>query len=341
MKLNKLIFVFFVMVSAITFSQENSENPKGAVTGKIYFNYHVNTNSNEDQVGAFELTRVYFGYKYKFDDKFSAKVLLDAGKNSAGSQYTLFVKNAQLDYKANDWITLTAGIFGLQQFKVQEDFWQYRYLYKSLDDEYKFGASADLGVMGAFKVSEKFRFDVTIVNGEGYTNLQDQTGNNRYALNVVYNPIKSLTLKGYVDVMKGIDSKIPDTKTTMTNLAFFAGYKMENVFRIGAEYNLMQNAITYNTLAKGYDETGLSFYGAYDINKKWDVFARFDIVHSNTLNSEQTSWNNLEDGNTIIAGVEYKVRKGINTSLNYRNHDYTEIDKKNLSFFYLNLEFAF
>jgi hypothetical protein len=341
MKSLQLLIVLFVLSCTIVTAQETDKTPKGDVIGKVYFNYHLNTTKDATQSGAFELNRAYFGYKYTFDDKFSAQILLDAGKNLGGSQYTVFIKNAKLDFKANEWLTLTAGIFGLKQFSTQEKFWGYRYLYKSFDDLYRFGASADLGIMASFKVHEKLDIDVYVVNGEGYTNLQDQTGNNRYAINVVYNPIKSLTLKAYFDAMKAGDDFIETQETTITNFEVFAGYQMDDVFKIGAEYSLMKNGTTYRIAADGRDLDGFSFYGTYFINNQWNVFARYDIIDSNIAPGEGTPWNNLENGETFIGGVEYKPIKNINTSLNFRNYHFTDESIKNRSFIYLNLEFYF
>ena len=43
-------------------------------------------------------------------------------------------------------------MIGGKQFNDQEMIWGYRYLYKTLQDEYKFGSSADLGVNAEFKL---------------------------------------------------------------------------------------------------------------------------------------------------------------------------------------------
>ena len=341
MKAKNLLFVLIVMASAVTYSQESSEKPSGKVVGKVYFNYHADFTKGAEQFGAFELTRAYFGYQHNFNKKVSAKILLDAGKNSGGSSYTLFIKNAKLDYKANDWLKLTAGIFGMKQFKVQEDFWGYRYLYKSLEDEYKFGSSADVGVMASFKLHKKLHLDVLAVNGDGYRNLQDDSGKNRYGINLIYYPIESLTLKAYYDTMKGDDIEDPDQITTVGNIALFAGYKFTDRFKIGAEYNFMQNGVEFNKPSQDKDLKGYSFYSTYFINRKWNVFGRYDVVTSNKLPNETLGWNYEEDLKATIIGFEYKPIKGVNTSVNYRYLNYEDETINNGSFVYLNLEFYF
>lgn len=333
------ILCFFAFYLGI--SQETTEKPKGKITGKVFFNYHIDETKGVEQTSAFELTRAYLGYKYIFNNKFTASILLDAGKGSGVSDHAVFIKNAKLDYKADSLITLSAGIFGMKQFKDQEKFWGYRYLYKSLADEYKFGTSADLGVMASIKINDDLKIDVLIVNGEGFKKLQDASGKTRFGINMVYIPNCNWIFKAYYDTMKGIDVD-DDTKiTTVSNVALFVGYKINNRFRFGAEYNLMQNGITYKDPAKGKDLEGLSFYSTYNINKKWNVFGRYDALSSNTLSGETVDWNFSDDGNTMIVGFEFKPTKGINTSVNYRFTDFEDTSNNNVSLLYFNLEFYF
>jgi len=327
--------------SFMALAQETETEPKGKVTGKVYFNYHNDITEDVEQTSAFELTRAYLGYNYTFNDKFSARILIDAGKGSAASDHSVFIKNAKLDYKADSLITLSAGIFGMKQFKDQEEFWGYRYLYKSLADEYKLGTSADLGAMASIKINDNLKMDVLVVNGEGFKNLQDASGRTRFGVNIVYAPNSSWIFKAYYDTMKGIDVD-DDTKiTTLTNIALFAGYKLNSQFRIGVEYNLLQNGITYKDPTNGKDLKGLSFYSTYNINEKWNVFGRYDSLSSNTISGETVDWNFSDDGNTIITGFEFRPTQGINTSVNYRFTDFEDASNNNAVLIYFNLEFYF
>ncbi len=103
----------------------------------------------------------------------------------------------------------------------------------------------------------------------------------------------------------------------------------------------MQNGITYKDPAKDKDLQGLSFFSTYDINKKWNVFGRYDMLSSNTVPGETQDWNFSDDGNTKIAGFEFKPIKGVNTSVNYRFTDFEDSAKNNASLIYFNLEFYF
>ena len=192
-------------------------------------------------------------------DAFSAKITYDIGKNSAGSSHTAFLKIAQLDWKVNSKFKLSMGMIGGKQFNDQEKIWGYRYLYKTLQDEYKFGSSADLGVNAEIKISDKLTSNVFIVNGEGYKNVQDEDGNQRFGTNLIYKLNKNITTKIYYDTHAVVDSK------AINNIGIFAGYKSDK-FRFGAEYNEMQNGETYKTASENHILKGLSFYSSYILN---------------------------------------------------------------------------
>ena len=119
MKLYKYVALCCILIFSNLTAQEKISTSKGKVIGKVFFNYHMNTSDDMQQKSAFELTRAYLGYKYKINDRFSATIILDAGKAIGGSDHSVFVKNAKLEYKAENWLTFAFGIFGMKQFKDQ------------------------------------------------------------------------------------------------------------------------------------------------------------------------------------------------------------------------------
>ena len=96
MKPNAIILLFSLF-TFFTFAQDSDSEPKGEPHFKVFWNYNYDFSEDVTQTSAFELDRVYLGYKYKFNDNVSAKITYDVGKNDAGSNYTAFVKIAQLD----------------------------------------------------------------------------------------------------------------------------------------------------------------------------------------------------------------------------------------------------
>ncbi|MHB1105367.1 MAG: hypothetical protein ACYCZ2_03295 [Lutibacter sp.] len=335
--------ILFIAVINMNYAQETKVEfkPSGKVTGTIFFNYHRDMTEDALQKSAFELDRSYFGYAYAFSDKFSAKITLDVGNDNV-SAFTYYLKAAQLDYKAASWAKLSVGMIGLNQFSDQEKFWGYRYIYKSFQDQHSFGSSADLGFNAELSLHKTLKMNLFALNGEGYKKVQDLYGKYKIGGNLVYTPTDKIILKAYYaeqDSKKLVGTAVVENPT-VSNLAFFAGYNMKT-FRIGGEYNIMNNGKKYSDAAEDHDLSGFSFYTTYVINKKVELFARYDKLESNKVGTASTNWNNSKDGSAILAGIQFTPVKGVNSSLNYRSWNYELASNENTSMLYLNLEFKF
>jgi hypothetical protein len=101
----------------------------------------------------------------------------------------------------------------------------------------------------------------------------------------------------------------------------------------------MQNGETYKTASENHNLTGLSFYGSYLLNEKFEVFIRYDKLTSNQVDGSDNNWNYENDGNLSMVGIEYKAVKGVKFSLNSRSFNYKDSNITDSSFVYLNAEF--
>ncbi len=75
------VFVTFVLLLAMLTSKSQTNEvfkPEGSPFMRIYTNFHTTYSDGESQ-SAFELTRVYLGYKYQFSKEISAKANIDVG----------------------------------------------------------------------------------------------------------------------------------------------------------------------------------------------------------------------------------------------------------------------
>jgi len=328
-----IAIILFTGVINIRYAQESTKafKPNGKVHFKVFWNYHADLSNNATKTSAFELKRSYFGYKYAFSKDITAKITFDVGSDTGGSAYTAFLKAAQLDWKVASGVKLSMGLIGLKQFNDQEHFWGYRYLFKSFQDQNGFGSSADLGVNAEFTLAKNLKANFLIINGEGYKKIQDTDGNQKIGGSLVYND-KSFTAKFY------LDNQPTTGGDAITSYAFFAGYKGDS-FRLGAEYNLQNNATKYASPATGKDLNGVSIYSTYKLNKKWDMFARFDQLGSNKLAGDTQDWNYDKNGSKIILGFQVAPVKGLKFALNYQGFtsDNSALDTQSLVF--LNAEF--
>jgi len=342
-KLFLFIISIFSLISVQKLSAQTEEfTSSGTPLFKVYTNYHYEMTPGASKRSAFELKRVYFGYKYHFSPKFSARLNIDVGNNKSSSAYAAYMKYAYLNWQSTSWLELSVGLIEIWQHKTQESWWGHRYVYKSFQDEHGMSNSADLGANADIKLHDKAHLNLTVSNGEGYKKLQDNFGKLRYSADLELEPVNGLWIKLYADNMaSGASITDPaDTSKTIQLLAqqsfsTFIGYRKKGSYSFGAEYDLQ------NKHANMPDEniTGFSFFGSYNIRKQWEFFGRFDILQSNTINGQTEAWNIINDGNLIMAGVQYQPVKGVSMALNYRMWNYTKSSLTDKSGIYINFEY--
>jgi hypothetical protein len=304
--MKKLTLLIFCMLAMITFTnaqdQESDFKASGKPFIKVFTNYHSSFTGDQVQ-NAFEIQRAYFGYSFDLSEKYSGKVTLDVGDPGTGKlQLTAYLKNAYFQYR-HDKFTAKFGMIGLSQFGMQEKQWAGRYLYKSFQDEHKFGSSADLGVYAAYKLHSMVSIDASVLNGEGNKSLEMDSVL-KYTVGLTLQPVKGLDFRAYYDRM-GKD--VPQQ-----TLSFYTGYTHKKM-KFGAEYNYQMN----NNENAAQNQTGLSFYGSYKM-KKARVFGRYDQLTSNHIITSPDPWNYAKDGQAVLAGIEFAPVKGIKITPNYQ-----------------------
>lgn len=279
-----------------------SEEPKGKAIVSVFANFNMAMQNGVSKCG-FQLDRSYVGYQYKLGNGLELKAVLDIGKPSSVDDYhyVAYIKNAQVSWK-HKGLTLTGGMISTTQFNMQEKFWGYRYIYKSFQDQYKFGSSADLGLSVAYKFADWVSADAIMTNGEGYKKIQGDLGF-QYGLGLTFTPVEGLSLRLY----GGLNDATEAEKVNVYNYAAFVGYK-NKVFSLGGEFAMMQNSGN----VKSRNQLGCSVYGSVKAHKIVDVYARWDMLTSNN------GWNAAKDEMAVIAGAQVKLGKYVKIAPNFR-----------------------
>ncbi len=326
----------FVIICSLIFlsnrvsSQESPANsfvPNGDPIVKIFANVHTGL-TKTDPSKAFEVRRAYLGYKYRLSEHFSTEIKLDIGSPEEISEYArlrryAYFKTAALYWEKEKW-TIKGGIIDTEHYRRQEKYWKHRYIYRSFQDEHRFGPKADLGTTVIYAPLKRLAFDVSIMNGEGYQNLQNDNAF-KFSSAVSYFPVSCLQLRVYYDFV--------DQETCQSTLATFAGFSHERV-TAGAEYNRKGN----KNFENDHNQTGLSFYLSYDISEKFELFGRYDRLSSNKPADYMQPWNLVNDGSAIIAGIQFQPIDQVRLALNYQDWVPYAANMGNLSFIFLNLE---
>ena len=297
-----IIILAFVPLLRLNGQTDNVFVPSGKPLVLIYTDVNSSFNPNGNS-RAFEITRAYLGYEYSFSKYLSSRVNIDIGDPGVGKlQMTAYIKNAFLQYKKNGF-TARFGMIATDAYNLEEKQWGYRYLYKSFQDAYNFGASADLGAALEYSPADFISFDVSVLNGEGYKRLQsDSTFKATFGLTM--KPFKGFMLRGYYDIMKH--------NFAQSTYSFFAGYTNKG-FKAGAEYNIQKN----NSMLNSHDFSGVSLYVSQSIAEKYSLFLRYDNLKSKTIADAPSPWNYTKDGQAFIAGFDYSPVKGVKLAPTY------------------------
>ena len=90
-----LIVISLLLIPLLNFSQQSNSDSlsSGQPHFKVFWNYNYDFTEDVTKVSAFELSRVYLGYKYSFNENFSAKITYDIGKMKQVVLIQLFLKS--------------------------------------------------------------------------------------------------------------------------------------------------------------------------------------------------------------------------------------------------------
>ena len=296
-----IVAAMLLFTSVGSNAQVANEAPHGKAIVQIFTNFHSGFGVVNDDRG-FELDRSYLGYEYSFGKGVSVKGVLDIGqsKNIDDYHHFAYIKNALVSWNKGRF-TLQGGMIGMTQFNYQEKFWGYRYIYKSFQDQYKFGSSADLGISASCRIAKWLEADVIIANGEGYKQVQMNDGL-LYGAGATIMPFKGMSFRLYAGINEGGDGA-----KDIINYAMFAGYK-HKYFSVAVEYNIMRN----NRRVEEQNLYGFSMYATGTINSWLDLYARADGLMSSD------DWNKDNDEVAIIAGAQFKLGKYVKIAPNFR-----------------------
>ncbi len=291
-----IFLLLLIPVTNISGQKEESFKPYGR---PVFVNFsNVNYSFNKDGGNpAFGISRVYLGYEHFFSKSFSARAVFDIGDPGVGGlQMTAYVKNAFLLYKG-DKFSGRIGMIGTDAFSLVEKNWGHRYILRTLQDEYGFSSSADIGAALEYVHSKYVSVDLSVLNGEGYKKLQADSVF-KYTAGITFAPVDGLQLRVYADLMK--------KEFLRKTLSFYAGYTHEKI-TMGVEYAMQANS----KMIKNHDFSGISAFGTLKLSQKFSLLARYDYLWSETIGTDVNPWNYGSDGQFFIAGFDYSPVKGI------------------------------
>jgi hypothetical protein len=306
MRKSLLIVILFLSEWQILYNQ--TVNSTGHPIAEIFTDFHLNLDDTSKTTG-FALNRAYFGYDFIPDRHFSGMVIVNAGvpddlpPGSVPRRYA-YIREASLTY-SNEKLNIAFGITGTRLFEFQQKFWGKRYIANTYQSLNGYGYVADLGIAVDYHVNDILKIDYTLMNGEGYSNLQLDNGL-RTSVGLTITPRSGLAFRIYGDL---------ERVYTVWQPMFigFAGFKNKKI-TIGAELTYKSNL----DLTEGHHAWGISGTGSITVAEKTELFARYDYSTSVVVPGETEKWNYLKDGDFLVIGIQYTFNDYVKIALDYQ-----------------------
>jgi len=302
---------------------------QGKPVAEIFTDFHYSIDDTTKTTG-FGINRAHIGYNYTPDGNFSALIIINIGtpedlsEGSVPKRYGFF-REASIAYK-KDKLTVNFGMVSTRYADFQQAFWGKRYLAPEYQAAYGYGSVADIGIVADYRLSDLLKFDLSLLNGKGYTNVQvDNSLKTAFGLTITTS--NNIYIRLYGDLMKTQD-------VLQNTLIGFAGIK-NSIFSIGVEYSHKTNL----DLLKRHDVWGLSSTGSIFLNKKTEIFVRYDYAASVKAPDEDLQWDYTKDAACFIGGIQRTFNNNFQIALNYRRTNPYDPAKKTSNAIYVNAHF--
>lgn len=304
---------------------------QGKPITEVFTDFHYNLKDSLKTTG-FGLNRAYLGYNFLPAGNFSGTIILNIGSpdelapGSVSRRYAYF-REASFTYARNN-LTIAFGITGTRLFDFQQRFWGKRYVANTYQSINGYGYIADLGVALDYKLNDIWKGDITVMNGEGYSDLQLDNGVKTSA-GITFTPVKQIAVRIYGDIEN------PKNRWRYTFIGF-AGFK-NDLITIGGEISYRSNLDS----EPGHNAWGISGTGGITIFKKTELFARYDYSASVILPGEGAHWNWLNDGRFVVFGLQYTFSDNVKMALNYQGTYPYNNNKQDTNAIFVNALFKF
>ena len=332
----------YLLMSAPNFSQEVGE---GKFSGLMFGDYFYNilrdsTINNLEDIGlsgiqdlqGFAFRRIYFTYDYTISEEFSTRFRLES-QTLVSVDNTLFltyIKDAYLN-----WKNIFKGsnfIFGIQPtpaFTIQEDYWGYRSLEKTIMDLRRIVSSRDFGASLKGKLTSSGSIKYWLMYGNGISLDMEQDRFKRTYAQIDLQPVEEWRITLYGDYRFKADKEYAQVNESFNNDALttdiFLGYQKKDNFTIGAEsfwqviYNDEIQTTETDYVIQNRNALGISFFGFYDFTEMLTGVGRYDYYDPNISGDYRGDSRNL-----FLVGLSFNVNEKVAITPNFLFETYEQ-----------------
>lgn len=307
-RLNRLFYLLAILILPAMAVKGQNEPYSGKAIAEIFTDFHISINDTTKHTG-FGINRAYLGYQFLPAGNLSAKLIVNIGSPddlASGNKHHryAFFREASLTWSEQK-VTITMGITSTKLFEFQQQFWGKRYIANTYQSINGYGFVADLGITAEYRMNDKIKAELIIMNGEGYNDIQVDD-NIRTSAALTFTPSKTMVLRILGDIQK--------TGGLWQPLGLvFAGFKNDHL-TIGGEVTYKSNI----DIVKGHHAWGISATAAVKIAKDTELFTRFDYSASVTVPGESRPWNYLRNSDLLIVGLQQTLSPNVKVALDYQ-----------------------
>jgi hypothetical protein len=273
-----------------------------SISGRMYFNAsHVShtvngiKTGNQDNGGGFAIKRMFVGVDHKFDDVFSASVVMDADNTVATTAGNIdgrgfFIKKAYLQARIRPELVVRLGSADLPWVPYVEGIYGYRHIEQVMVDRTKFGVGQDWGAhVSGDLAGGVISYQLSAVDGGGFRDPH-------FSRTIDLEGRLSAKYKGFNVAVGGYTGKLgknlvaavgaPLALHTYNRFDALAAYQGKIVGRpvtLGFEY-LYAHDKAFNTsapIAVGTAEDSAEGYAAFaSISpvQRWSLFGKYESL---------------------------------------------------------------
>ncbi|MDB5155590.1 MAG: hypothetical protein JWR50_297 [Mucilaginibacter sp.] len=335
----------------------------GYVFGDFYYNAHAdagnrgaetNYNGVPTYRNSFQFRRIYLGYDYDIDRKFSVELILasepnantavsgttniSGGDNLADNKMAFYVKIINLRWKSifkgTDFVIGQMWTPGWPM--LTEKIWGYRFIEKTIADVHKnnpydFGAA----LQGTFDPATKnFGYNVMVGNNTQASLLSAANANTGF-FKAFYGDVyakvldQKLIFDLYADYMQTASGTVAIGQQARNMVKGFAAYTTPKItFGVEAYTQQIKNGVT-NTTSKSVENARVNAISVYThgaITKdKLGFFARYDSYNPDnsfnaadiyTTNTNLPAYNPYTKEHFVTAGLDFTPNKNVHFAPN-------------------------
>jgi hypothetical protein len=285
----------------------------------------ANHDSTLEDMNGLWIRRFYLTYDYKFDEKWSARLRLEAsqpGDFKTAGTVSAFMKDAFLKWQYKETHAALIGIQTAPTVATYEDVWGYRSIEKVPVELQGWGVSRDagIGLQGDFGASKKLGYHVVVGNGN---NVNAENNTRKKAMGAIHiRPADHLILEGYADY----DDRVGAGAGGSDRVTWygFAGWQADKM-RAGVQYAHQ----TRKDVGEDHDFRIVSGFITGAVRDKLWLFARVDRNMDPNPQGDSIAYipfASISANTFFIGGADFVVADGVDIMPNVEVITYDDPD---------------